>query len=223
MLRITLLVVLIAVLPFSNQAAEMFESSKEKRFWTWFQKNEEMLYSFEMNPEQAFTQLSAQLGKVDENLAFLFGPPNEDGTREFILSANGIAASFPAVEALHGAAPDLPRWTFGKFRPRLEPPEHISLEGRTLMSDDISYRMYEDGEKVGFLIFMEGLSEQEISLFQHIGFLFLDHILGEYDVGTRVGFIEFLPATDDRAAGASPLTDLADQFDGYFDQRKSIH
>jgi hypothetical protein len=198
----------------------MFGSSKENLFWQWFQKNEAMLYSFEENPEEAFAQLSLQLAKVDENLAFLFGPPREDGTREFIVSANGIAASFPAVEALYAAAPALPRWTFGKFRPRLEPPEHITLEARTLMSDDISYRMYEDGEKVGILIFIEGLAEQERYLFQHIGFLFLDHILGEYDVGTRVGFIEFLPALDDRAAGASPLTDLAVQFDGYLEQRK---
>lgn len=223
MLRVTFLAMLVVLLSFPSQADAMFGSSKEKRFWTWFEENEELLYSFEKNAEQVFAQLSTQLGKVDENLTFLFSPPSDDGTREFILSANGIAASFPAVEALHAAAPNLPGWSFGKYRPRLEPPEHITLAERALMPGDISYRMYEDGEKVGFLIFMEGLTEQDLSLFQHIGFLFLDHILGEHDVGTKVGFIEFLPATDDRVAGASPLTDLAGQFDEYFQQRKSVH
>jgi len=220
LLRVALLAVILVFSFPPAQAEQMFGSSKEERFWKWFRKNEAMLYSLEENPEQVFTQLSAQLAKVDENLAFLFGSPRDDGTREFILSANGIVTSFAAVEALHAAAPTLSRWTFGKFRPRMKPPEHITLESRTVAADDISYRLYEDGDKVGLLIFIEALTERELEFFQHIGFLFLDHTLGEYDVGTRVSFIEFLPATDDRAGEAAPLSDLTGQFDWHFEQRR---
>ena len=198
----------------------MFGSSKEKRFWKWFQKNEAMLYSVEENLNENFAQLSRQIKKVDEHLTFLFGPPQEDGRREFIISANGVAASFPAVEALFAEAPDLPRWVWIKFRPRKDYLEHMTLRGRRHEANQITYRMYEDNGRVGLLLFMEGLTEEDRDFYQHIGFLFLDHILGEYDVETRVGFIEFVPATDDRADGASPLDDLPAQFDWYFEQRK---
>ena len=67
---------------------------------------------------------------------------------------------------------------------------------------------------------MEGMRDEDRKFHQDIGFLFLDHILGEHDVETRVGFIEFVPASDDRADDASPLADLPAQFDWYFEQRQ---
>jgi hypothetical protein len=157
---------------------------------------------------------------VEQNLTFLFGPVDPNGKREFIISADGIAASFPAVEALHAAAPMLPRWTWLKYRPRLDLSDHMTLGGRKYLANGITYKMYEDDGKVGLEVFMEGLTEEDRKFHQDIGFLFLDHLLGEYDVETRVGFIEFIASTDERAEGAAPLSDLAAQFDWYFEHRK---
>jgi hypothetical protein len=202
----------------------MFGVSKEKRFWKWFQKNEERLFNFEVEQEPIFDDLQQQMTAVDENLTFLFGPVRDDGTREFIISAGGRAASFPAVEALHAAAPPVPRWTWGKYRPRLDLGDHMTLSGRTYLASGITYKMYEDDGKVGLEIFMVGLTEEDRKFHQEIGFLFLDHVLGEYDVETRVGFIEFVAANDERAKDASPLSDLPTQFDWYFEQRqKGLH
>lgn len=198
----------------------MFGTSKEKRFWKWFQMNEEMLYSFEIDREGVFDLLANEMRRVDPNLTFLFGPQRENGTREFIISADGISASFTAVEALYAAAPTLSRWSWVKFRPRLDPGGHMTLGERKYPADSITYKMYKDEGRVGLVVFMKGLTEDDREFHQHIGFLFLDHLLGEYDVGTRVGFIEFVSAADERAAGASPLADLPGQFDWYFEQRK---
>lgn len=98
----------------------MFGISKEKRFWKWFQKNEDQLFNFERNQEPIFDDLQKRMTAVAQNLTFLFGPIRDDGKREFIISADGRAESFPAVEALHDAAPLLPRWIWIKYRPRLE-------------------------------------------------------------------------------------------------------
>jgi hypothetical protein len=68
------------------------------------------------------------------------------------------------------------------------------------------------------------LTEEDRRFHQDIGILYLDHALGEYDVETRVGFIEFISAADERAEGAHPFTDLQEHFDNYFEQRqKGLH
>ena len=198
----------------------MFGASREKRFWKWFQKNEDRLFHFENDQEAIFDDLQQKMTEVEPNLTFLFGPIRDNGKREFIISADGIAISFPAVEALHAEAPPLSRWIWVKYRPRLELGDHMTLGERTYLASGITYKMYEDDGKVGLEVFMEGLTEEDRKFHQDIGFLFLDHILGEYDVETRVGFIEFVAATDERAEGASSLSDLPAQFDLYFEQRK---
>ncbi|WP_193369298.1 hypothetical protein [Pelagibius marinus] len=202
----------------------MFGGSKEKRFWNWFQKNEDRLFDVVTAGETICNDLQRRMAKVDPYLTFLFGPVRDDGKREFIISADGIKRSFPAVEALHDAAPELPRWVWIKYRPRLGMSDHMVLEGREYSSNDVTYKMYEDDGKVGLEIFMKGLTEEDRKFHQEIGMLFLDHALGEYDVETRVGFIEFISAADERADDASPLADLAENFDRYFEQRnKGLH
>lgn len=198
----------------------MFGASREKRFWKWFQKNEDRLFHFEGDQEAIFDDLQQQMTAIEPNLTFLFGPIRDNGKREFIISADGIPISFPAVEALYAEAPLLSRWTWIKYRPRLELGNHMTLGERTYLASGITYKMYEDDGKVGLEVFMESLTEEDRKFHQDIGFLFLDHILGEYDVETRVGFIEFVAATDERAEGASSLSDLLAQFDLYFEQRK---
>ena len=202
----------------------MFGISKEKRFWKWFQKNENRLFDVVSAGETVCDDLQRRMTAVDPNLTFLFGPVGDDGRREFIISADGRAASFPAVEALHAVAPSLPRWTWVKYRPRLALGGHMTLGERKYPDSGITYKMYEDDGKVGLEIFMVGLTEEDRKFHQEIGFLFLDHVLGEHDVETRVGFIEFIAASDERAKDASPLSDLPAQFDWYFEQRqKGLH
>src|SRR4051812_39573525 len=73
--------------------------------------------------------LGAALAGVDSNLTFEIGPPRAD--RELVLSADGIRAAFPEVEALAAAAPALAGWQVIKFRPRRRPLNTLQLNGRS--------------------------------------------------------------------------------------------
>src|SRR3989304_9340674 len=92
-------------------------SSREAEFRGWCEKNEDWLFHFEHDRERIFGRLMTAIHRVHPDLTFEFGPV-EGGNREFVISADGHGAAFPAVEAVFAAAPSLPRWKFTKFRPR---------------------------------------------------------------------------------------------------------
>lgn len=72
----------------------------------------------------------------------------------------------------------------------------------------------EDPRKLGIMIFLDGYTEQEKrSVWAEIGYLFLDEALGEYDVETHVGAIQFFDRKSKYFKQASPLSELPAHFD----------
>lgn len=189
----------------------------EEEFWTWFQKHEDELYNFEKDTENVFDRLSTALGKIDKNLTFEFGPVREDGKREFVISAGGIKASFPKVEALYSSAPKLDRWVIVKFRPRRAVLHDLQYEGKNVKAGEVKYLLFKDTDanKVGILLLLPGYAEAEKEPFGQIGFLFLDEALGEYDMETRVGAVQFTSLDSKYAKDSRPLSELASHFDEY--------
>jgi hypothetical protein len=193
-------------------------ASNEEAFWKWFVANEPRLFAFESDQEATFDALAKQLNRVNGDLTFEFGPVT-DGKREFVISAGGIKAAFPAVEALYSKAPALSRWIWVKFRPRRLPINDLDYEGKKLRADDVRYLLAKDGDKVGIVLFFDGFNEAEKGTYGQIGYLFLDEALGEYAVETQVGFIEF-HSRESRYFGQShPLSDLPREFDDYLGRR----
>jgi hypothetical protein len=163
------------------------QKSPEAQFWAWFEKNQDMLYYFERDQERIFDQLGAAMHKVHPDLTFEFGP-DKDGKREFVISADGLKAGFPAVESLHAAAPSLPRWTFIKFRPR-QSPMQIEIGELKIKPEDVEVAVEADGAKAGFTAFVRGFDNAREKQFSQAVYLLLDHAVGEYDMETKVGFI----------------------------------
>lgn len=195
-------------------------ASPEEEFWTWFTAHEARLFAFESDREAVFDALGEQLSRVNDHLTFEFGPI-ENGRREFVISAGGIKAAFPAVEALYSKAPPLQRWIWVKFRPRRLPINDLVYQGKTVRADDVRYLMAKakDGEKVAMLLFFEGYNDAEKTIYGQIGYLLLDEALGEYAVETWVGFIEF-QAPDSRLFDRSrPLYELPPEFDAFLARR----
>jgi len=195
-----------------------FGATPEQGFWKWFQKNENSIFNFEQDQENTFNKLAVNMSKVNEDLTFEFGPINDAGKREFVISAGGIKAAFPSVESLHSAAPNLEKWIFIKYRSRRVPLNDLEFSGVSVAVDDVHYKMYKDGHKVGIIIFIEGQNEEQADLYGNIGYLFLDEALGEYDVETKVGFIEIHNRQSKQYEGASPLSELASDLDAYYQQ-----
>jgi hypothetical protein len=157
-------------------------------FWHWFEENEQALFTFEMDQDRTFARLGAAMEAVHRNLTFEFGPVAL-GRREFVISADGIKDAFPFVHALADAAPLLPRWIIVRFRPRREPGE-IRIGPTTIRSADVSIVPEALDGKVGLQVLIAGYQPTPNSLFEQIGFLLLDQVLGEFDVETKLGYIE---------------------------------
>lgn len=184
----------------------------EDAFWKWFAANETRLFSFEKHQEAIFDELSAQMKRVNADLTFEFGPVS-NGKREFVISAGGIRAAFPSVEALYNKAPPLPRWIWIKYRPRRVPIYDLNYGGKSIKADDVRFLLAKDDDKVGIVLFFDGYNEKEKDVFGQIGYLFLDDALGEYSVETQVGFIEFRGHDSQYFAQSLPLKELPQHFD----------
>jgi hypothetical protein len=196
-----------------------FQTSRatpEQTFWKWFEANDNMLYEFEKDQDRTFEKLKAQLNKINPNLTFEFGP-RQNGVREFVISADGIKAAFPAVKSLFAAAPSLPHWKFIEFRPRREPMD-ISFGDTTIKGDSVKVKMERAGDLVDLDVYVPGYSQAAHKAYFGAVFLMLDQALGEYDVETRVGRIQVEPAGS--ATGQTySLKDLPQKFDDLFRQK----
>ena len=200
------------------------KDTKEQAFWKWFEANQHDLFHFERHREAIFDRLSDAMHKVHSDLTFEFSPVRQDGTREFVISAGGIKAAFPSVEALHAAAPKLPKWTILKYRQRRSPINDVEFAGRNVKSTDVHYAIFKDEnpKKVGIMIFLDGYTEKERrASWGQIGYLFLDEALGEHDVETHVGAIVFFNRESEHFEHARPISQLPAHFDEKLGRKKN--
>jgi hypothetical protein len=189
-------------------------NERVEAFWSWFSASEDRLYDFESDQERVFNELIEKLKGVEQNLTFEFGP-DIDGVREYVISAGGIRDSFHAVEALADGAPSLPRWKITKYRPRRPELGNLKIGDQMIDPNDIDFALEKDGKRVGISLFIDGYSEANTQLWGQVGFLFLDVALGEYDVETKVGHIEFKPYAFKTRLDRRPLPDLPGRFDAF--------
>lgn len=194
------------------------EATPEQEFWKWFQKNETSLFNFEKNQDAVFQTLSTQMKKVHESLTFEFGPIKE-GKREFVISGDGDKKAFPAVENLHADAPKLDRWVFIKFRPRRTPMD-IEYSGVRVKTDDVFCTVEPDRGKAGITVFIRGYQVEQHKTYAGITFLMLDQALGEYDVETKVGFIQTKPFSAASELEKKPFKEVAKIFDDFWKYQK---
>jgi len=181
------------------------------RFWKWFQKNESTLFRLESAQDRIFTTLVGQILRVNRNLVFEFGP-EIDGKREFVLSAGGFKNAFPAVLALADAAPHLSRWTITRFRPRRTEITEVQFNGRSMLPDAVMVAVRGGVPYIDIIMFLGG-GEIDEETRRQFGFLFLDQALGEFDVATYVGKVEFKPRSDPSPAGKIPIRAFVREFD----------
>jgi hypothetical protein len=78
-----------------------------------------------------------------------------------------------------------------------------------VVTDDLlTYRLTPEDHSLGLELFIDCDLDQQLQ--SMIGFLSLDQRLGEYDVATGLGWIEFAAG---RPSDALPITQLANDFD----------
>jgi hypothetical protein len=185
--------------------------SPEDRFWSWFVANSDRIHRFESDQNRVFADLAQAFerysGKRDA-LVFAIGK-EENGVRDFVVSADGISSRFSAVKRLVAAAPSMPAWTVTAFR-QPEALGSVNFRGMTLSTDAIWYRVDGRGAKTDLTLFVPGLTAENKHEVMGAAFILLDALLGEYVTETRVGAIEAVPLPPDpQARGLAHLPTLA--------------
>jgi len=167
----------------------------EKEFWTWFEKNSEDYFQLdENNYDILFNKLGLQLSKYHKDLTFEFGVEINQGKREFIISADGLVSAFPAVMKLVEEAPSLEKFKVVAFRQRQHDEQEIHFEDIVLDTRDVFFKYKKDKEMdcLDIVIYIKGYTEEN-DQFIGAAFIMLDSLIGEYDVGTKLGEIDFAP------------------------------
>ena len=188
-------------------------TEREARFWQWFQKHQDEIYSIQGPEDDAFNKLAHEIQTVYPDLAFQLGAV-ENGQREFILSADGLKRAFPAVESLAKAAPPMPRWKVTTFRPRQPELTGLKINGVTIAPDDVAVSCQSSLGSMNVTLFL-GDPQLDEEIRGNMGFLFLDQTLGEYDVETYLGTIEFKPANAPSSLPKVSLVAFQKQFDEF--------
>lgn len=186
----------------------------ERAFWDWFVAHEAQLFAIESDPEALRRGLEGRLGAVHPRLTVDVGAL-QDGRRELVIGAGGKVAAFPTVRSLVEQAPPLPRWTVVGLRPRRAPVLPVRAGDLEVAPDQVEFVLFPQGERVGISLFFDPKVMEEPDTMRRIGFLLLDQALGEEDVTTRVGTIDWRPK--DRAGARSTVDDLAAAFDSAID------
>ncbi|WP_432694508.1 hypothetical protein ACRBU7_30700 (plasmid) [Priestia aryabhattai] len=185
----------------------------EKEFWSWFEKNSEDYFQLdEKNYDLLFNKLGLQLSKYHKDLTFEFSLEMNKGKREFIISAEGMVSAFPAVIKLVEEAPSLEKFNVVAFRQRQNSEQEIYFEDIVLNTEDIffTYRENKQMDCLDIVIYIKGYSEEN-DQFIAATFIMLDSLIGEYDVGVKLGEINFEPYQEEKEA--QPILNLVSLVD----------
>ncbi len=194
------------------------QQKKVEKFWKWFQKNTGKLYKFEDKKDKLIRELTCEIKKIHSALTFVF-LPIFNGVREMTISADGVKAGFPYVRLLVESAPKISAWKFTAFRQRTNADYAITIGNVTLNPNEM-YFLYEldfERGKVDVIFYTDGIIEDDAN-YMSILCMFLDNALGEYDVATKLGYVDFknLPF-DANLDEYSKLNDLAGIIDSTFE------
>jgi hypothetical protein len=194
---------------------KLFGQSKEKDFWTWFQNNKDDFYHFENNQEELFDKLDSRLKKIHEDITFEFSPIHEDGIRELFISADGIRAAFDTVISLVDKAPEIPRWKIVAFRQRIPGDDiSINLGDVKIGYSDIYFRHGELDEKIIIELNIRAFDPKDNRI-KNAVYILLDGLIGEYDMETVIGGIDWVDLDGSKIDNLNPLVELRDIVDEF--------
>jgi hypothetical protein len=177
-------------------------------FWLWFSDSAIRLRGRE--PEEAAAALNARLeAQGFEVYAEL--DPAEPNWR-LIITADGIRERMPEVEKLVATARETPGWTVVAYRqPTGVAGMTMEMDGQKLAYDDVRVTATPAGDMIDLRVYLPGCrTDRETAV--HMGFLALDHTIGEETMLKRIGVIDWFDVAE-APADARPLAELPTMLD----------
>ncbi|WP_440109506.1 DUF695 domain-containing protein [Acidovorax sp. BL-A-41-H1] len=186
-------------------------------FWTAFAAQEPSW--LDLSPADWVEQANALVETHLPGLALeLIASPDRAGV-DLIVTAQGSLELFPLAAQVAAAAPPLRAYRVAALRPRsTEPDFPLGMEGFEMSTRDVLVALQQDGGQVALELRLvcavpSGFEEHA----QHMAFIMVDHVLGEYDFAVKVGAVDFVDeGHHDRDATWTALADLQPAFDAFW-------
>lgn len=183
-------------------------------FWTDFAGQQTALAALEGRAfvEAANTVLQAHAPGLSLELE---GSPGEAGAT-LVVTAHGNTEQFENAQAVVRQAPQGLAYGVQAFRSRtLGSDFAMRMQDFELGCADVRVAPYDAGGIIGLqLSFAKEVPAALQEHAQHMAFILLDHVLGEWDFSVRVGPIDFVPA-EEAAPEAQPLSAFPPVFDAF--------
>ena len=168
-------------------------TSPEQEFWNWFLSNKKKIEKFidSEHTDYSIYELLTKKMRLYHHEIVPELTKTKDDNYVLIITPDGIKAGIEPTKTLAAAKPDIENWIVEKFR---QPCDEITLDlnGLTYPSEDIEVVPQIDNEKdlMNIDVFIRNMNNDP-NKYQNLAFLYLDHILGEFNTLTKVGYIEF--------------------------------
>lgn len=186
----------------------LFKRKNEiQTFWDWFSKNTDSYFHLEKNQDVLFFKLKEALKKIHPDLVFEFSPIFENGTREFVISADGIKNIFPVVTDIVKQAPTLNNWKIVAFRQPHTHITHIHYQDLVISLDDVFFRYAKDNDQIGLELNIRGFYESPE--WTAATFILLDNILGEYHTEMSLSYIDKKELNESEVTTLFPIKSLS--------------
>ena len=169
------------------------KTTSEQKFWNWFLKNKIGLEKFMTSDNDDYTlydRLTKEMKKYDSHL-FPEMTMTEKDEYVLIITPDGISKGVLPTQKLFNGKPEINNWIIKKFR---QATDEIALnfDGIEYPSSDITILTEIDNErgKINIRVFIRNMKSDE-KRYQSLAWLYLDHILGEFNTITMVGYVDF--------------------------------
>jgi len=186
-----------------------FGKDPEQALWDYVRNNIRSMDDIQKPAIQnGFTKA---LNAVNRDLAWGCGP-SPDGTPVLEISAGGIKQLIPVVQGLVSRAPTMPNVGVVAFKQPAAPGFTLETPHGSIDDDNMRWRsLGVDAGLEGLEIYVPLPADAPHDVLGQIGFIFLDHTLGEYIVMTRVGELDFKSAAH-APADTRPFSELPAHF-----------
>tara|TARA_R110000823_G_scaffold51179_4_gene127799 strand:+ start:974 stop:1585 length:612 start_codon:yes stop_codon:yes gene_type:complete len=181
------------------------KQSNEEKFWNWVTKNKVELEKFIKSKQEDYT-IYNQLTKQIKNYNPVLFPEmtsTKNGEVVLIITPDGIPEGVLPTQKLYDSKPELENWIVKKFR---QPSDEIGLnfDGIEFPNSDIEiiHELDDERERVNIRVFIRNM-DLDPDRYKSLSFLYLDHILGEFNTITKVGYIDFYNLDKDKSVANS--------------------
>lgn len=183
-------------------ASPSAERDATTQFWSWFQAEAPRLLA-DKDLRRVMKEINDHLEPKHRGVFVEVGDDKQG--RRLVISSDGKKELFPVVQEVYTARPAVPGWNIVAFRQRDRETFVIEMSGLKLDPRLMKVATEREEDKLSIVVFVPNLVRSK-EMLQAL-YIVLDHTIGEYDMETRIGGIDFEPI-EKASPDAKPLSDL---------------